>query len=253
MRFHEMPQERQKQVQKQIRAFKERFLYENKMQDKIRIDIVLTPDFVLKDYVLTPGVFQPDKMTAIEFARWVRYNNGEYTGKYVIDMCCGGGIQGIVALLSGADRATFVDYSKEACQNTLENVIQYGLDKKAKVIQSDLFAAVPARADMILVNPPFFPGDPLSHEPLFASMCFGEEKAKELYREAIRFAPKMAVCYWDFAGTENDPENLAPQFRWDVERRLFLPAGYGIQQTASDHYHFKVNILTRPIENLTIS
>lgn len=236
-----MDVKKQEQVRLQIRSFKERF-----QQDISKItDIHLTPEFVLKDYILNKDVFQSDKMTAVEFARWVRYNNCEYQKKHVIDMCCGGGIQGIVALLSGAGYVTFVDSSREACQNTAENIRQYGLENRAEIIQSDLFSNVKEKADLIIANPPFFPGDPLADEPISRTMCFGEEKAKELYRIAKEYSPRMAVCHWDFAGHENDPESLGPRYSWKTERRLLQDTGYGLQSIAKDstRYHFKVILL----------
>ncbi len=245
MRFQDMSQEQQIQVRRQVAQFNERFA--NIQNGSATTDIILTPEFVLNDYILNKDVFQSDKMTAVEFARWIAYNNGEYFDKIVMDMCCGGGIQGIVALLRGARHVTFVDYSEEACQNTLENIVHYGLEDKADVIQSDLFKSVKTKTDLIVVNPPFFPGEPLEDEPISRTMCFGEEKAHELYREAKRYAPKMAVCHWDLAGRENDPENLGPKYGWNVTRRLFLPTGYGLQQVSGSdkEYHFKVDVLER--------
>jgi len=242
MKFKDMDEVRQKQVLEQVDEFEKRF--ENVEGDCDYTNIAITPEFTLENYAIHRDTFQSDQMTAVKFARWLKSNNKEYLGKHVIDMCCGGGVQGIVALQNGAKHVTFVDYSKKACENTLQNLAQYGLEDNATVIQSDLFRNIKIKADLIIINPPFFPCEPIEGKPISRTMCMPTEKLEEFYDQAKRYAPKIAACHWDFAGKENDPKTLGLKFGWNVERRFFLPTGYGLQQGSEEHY-FKVDLLER--------
>ncbi|MBR9699614.1 methyltransferase [Candidatus Woesearchaeota archaeon] len=245
MKFEDMDKKRKEQVTRQVAEFNRRF--ENREDSYDLTDIILTPELTLDNYTIHKDAFQSDKMTSVEFARWVAYNNGEYNGKEVIDMFCGGGIQGIVALMRGAAHATFVDYCAEACQTTVKNLNQYGLRERATVIQSDLFDNIVDKADLIVANPPFFPCEPVEGEPISIGMCLPVEKMEEFYRKAADYAPMLAACHWDFAGPENDPETLGPKTGWKTTTRLLIPIGFGIQKATerTDEYHFKVSMLER--------
>ncbi len=242
MKFEDMDEGRREQVEKQVRAFEDRF---TPLEYKIKVDIELAPDLLLPHYAIHKDVFQPDVMSSLDYARWLYYNNGEYYDKEVIEIGCGSGLQGIVTLLQGAKHVTFVDSDINACKNTLENLWTYGFDEKATIIQSDLFENVGRKADVILTNPPFFPSEPIEGKPVSQSMCFGEGKAEELYLRAVDYAPKIITCHWDFAGLENDPEVLGPRFGWNVKRRLYLPRSRGLQKITDEETYFKVDVMTR--------
>ena len=245
MKFNEMDLKRRKQVETQVTQFEERF--KDTTKEYNAIDIILTPDLILKNYLIHKDVFQSDRMVSIEFARWIAYNNGEYYDKNVIDMFCGGGIQGITALMMGAKHVTFVDSSEYACKNTLENLNQYNLRDRATVIQSDLFQNVKQGADIMLANPPFFPSEGIEGKVISKTMCMPTEKLEEFYQKMQGYAPKVAVCHWDFAGNENSPESMGITFGLNVERRLCLKKGYGLQQISGENneYFFKVIMLQK--------
>ncbi|MFC1648686.1 methyltransferase [Nanoarchaeota archaeon] len=240
MKFQEMDQVRKSQVRRQVTEFENRF----QGQEYDITDIVIRPDLTLEKYRIHRGTFQSDRMAAVVFAGWIADNPEEYQGKSVIDMFCGGGIQGIVALLRGAEHVTFADISTDACQDTEENLAFYGLQGKATVVKSDLFQGIDKPADLIIANPPFFPCEPIEGKPISATMCMPTEKLEEFYRDARNYGPRIVLSHWDFAGTENDPAVLGPKFDWQVEKKLLLPTGYGLQTSAKES-HFKVDLLTR--------
>ena len=76
----------------------------------------------------------------------------------VLDLCCGSGVQGIVALSEYADTAVFVDLNPRALRFTRFNLFFNGMQHRAKVFNGSLYDALPPSIgpfDAILVNPPF--------------------------------------------------------------------------------------------------
>lgn len=244
MKFKEMDLDRRKQVENQVSEFENRF--KNTSKDYDTVDIILTPNFTLKNYLIHKDVFQSDKMVSVEFARWINYNKGEYANKTVMDMFCGGGIQGIVALMNGAKNAIFVDYSEKACKNTLANLKQYKLTDRAIIIQSDLFSNVNKKADFMIANPPFFPSEGIEGKIISNTMCMPTKKLEEFYQKIHVYSPKVVICHWDFAGNENDPERIGAEYGWKVDKRVSLKTGYGLQQVSrtDKEYFFKVVLLS---------
>jgi release factor glutamine methyltransferase len=81
-------------------------------------------------------------------------------GKRLLDVGSGAGILGIVAASRGAS-VTAVDISADAVIATAANAKKNGVD--VEVLNSDLFNELSGRRfDLIVVNPPFYPGDPKS-------------------------------------------------------------------------------------------
>ena len=111
-------------------------------------------------------------------------------GKKVLDMCTGSGCI-IISLskLSDLESATAVDISKKALEVAKENVTS--LDAKVTLVESDLFAKVDGKFDIIVSNPPYIESaevDKLSpevkdHEPRLA--LDGTEDGLWFYRKII--------------------------------------------------------------------
>merc|ERR1712216_402275 len=82
------------------------------------------------------------------------------TVPYVLDLCCGSGVQGIVALRYYASDAVFRDLNPRSLQFTRFNLFLNGLEKRGQVYIGNLYEALPPGLgpfDAILVNPPFVP------------------------------------------------------------------------------------------------
>ncbi|CAK0801486.1 unnamed protein product [Prorocentrum cordatum] len=81
----------------------------------------------------------------------------------VLDVCCGSGIQGIVALRTYADRAAFVDLNPRALRFTRFNLALNGFAARCLGLYSGhLEEALPAEVlergfDALVANPPFVP------------------------------------------------------------------------------------------------
>jgi methylase of polypeptide subunit release factors len=79
------------------------------------------------------------------------------SGRRILDVGCGPGAVGLVALANGARAATFTDLSPEAIKNTVHNVEQHRFTARAEIHKSDLFDKLPLedKFDLIYFNPPF--------------------------------------------------------------------------------------------------
>ncbi|PIV90298.1 hypothetical protein COW46_03400 [Candidatus Gracilibacteria bacterium CG17_big_fil_post_rev_8_21_14_2_50_48_13] len=101
--------------------------------------------------VVHNGVFTPDPKITHSSTLLLRSLPERLTGS-VLDMGCGTGIGGIFCLKNGATSITFVDISKEATENTKENLQLHHL--KGKVLMSSLFEDIEEQFDTILANLP---------------------------------------------------------------------------------------------------
>ena len=74
-----------------------------------------------------------------------------------LDLCCGGGIQGLVAAAHYAGQVVAVDVNPRAIRFARANAQLNGLENY-QAVQGDLYAPVEGRRfDLILANPPFVP------------------------------------------------------------------------------------------------
>lgn len=74
----------------------------------------------------------------------------------ILDLCTGSGCIGIAAALEFPEaRVDLADISASALTLARENVARYGLQSRARVLQSDLFGSLTTRYDLILTNPPY--------------------------------------------------------------------------------------------------
>ena len=78
----------------------------------------------------------------------------------VLDLCTGNGSLAVIAAMAYPEIAVdAADISPEALALARINVARHGLEGRIRVIESDLFAALPERYDLILCNPPYVAAD----------------------------------------------------------------------------------------------
>lgn len=110
----------------------------------------------------------------------------------VLDLCCGSGVQGIVALRYYAQRASFVDLNPRALAFTRFNLALNGLSEKAAGLhQGSLYSALPSDAgpfDAVLANPPFLPNPMGIASQAIALFGNGGELGEQLLMQVIRGA-----------------------------------------------------------------
>ena len=76
--------------------------------------------------------------------------------RQVLDLCTGNGSLAVIAAMAYPEIAVdAADISPEALALTRINVARHGLEARIRVIESDLFSALPERYDLILCNPPY--------------------------------------------------------------------------------------------------
>jgi len=74
----------------------------------------------------------------------------------VLDLCTGNGSLAVIAALAYAEvEVDAADVSVDALALARANVARHGLEARVRLIESDLFAALPHRYDLILCNPPY--------------------------------------------------------------------------------------------------
>jgi len=93
-------------------------------------------------------------------------------GAKVLDMGCGIGLQGIIALYKGASQVTFADINPIAVVNTQFNLKLHALTKRARVIRTNLFQNMGhEKYDTIIFNSPFIYSEkPIKNNPIDQSI-----------------------------------------------------------------------------------
>ena len=109
-----------------------------------------------------PTVFHPRYFAASEFfAAFIAQL--DLAGKQVADIGTGTGILALAAARAGAVRVVAVDINPNAVASAIANARANGFGDLVTAVCSDLLSALPAQPlfDVILSNPPYFPGEPL--------------------------------------------------------------------------------------------
>lgn len=110
--------------------------------------------------VLLPGVFHPRLFRTGEFLAEALDETLIPPGSAVLDMGTGSGV-GALSAARLARRVVAVDINPAAVRCARINVLLNELEGRVEVCQGDLFGPVAGeRFDVVLFNPPFFPGEP---------------------------------------------------------------------------------------------
>ena len=123
---------------------------------------VLWPSITLeqKTLVIFPGVYKPleNEQSCVDYC---------HKGDRVLDLGCGSGV--CAAFAAGVAREVLaVDISPAALANTKENCRLFGREN-VTVRQSDMFANVDGKFNLILANPPYIEADFEDNEAQFAT------------------------------------------------------------------------------------
>ena len=106
--------------------------------------------------VVPVGVFPPKLfLSTMLVCRTVAGMN--LSGRSLLEIGCGSGAVSLVAARQGAT-VTAMDISPLACQATRANASANALS--VEVIESDLFANIDGRFDVVVITPPYFRHDP---------------------------------------------------------------------------------------------
>ncbi len=108
-----------------------------------------------------PTVFHPRFFRASEvFAGFI--GRLDLTGRHIADVGTGSGILALAAARAGAASVLALDINPNAVASAAANARINGHGRTVSAVCSDLFSAVAPRPmfDLILSNPPYFPGRP---------------------------------------------------------------------------------------------
>jgi hypothetical protein len=200
---------------------------------RTEVDIPLAPGVTLERLAVHRGVWNPAITSARYFARWLYEHREKYEGRCVLDMGTGSGIAGIVMAMHGAEYAMLADTSLRACANAIENMYGYGLERKADVVQSDLFNKLGSlRYDLMYFAQPFFPGTP-SDDTIEGSMLAPPSTINSFLfcaRYNLNENGLIVMPSYDLAGPANDPAVRGPEHGYEVVRSHPIAIDDGIQR-----------------------
>ena len=83
-------------------------------------------------------------------------------GKTVLDLCCGGGIQGLTAAALGATFVRLVEMNPRAARFARANAALNGQGSSVEVVEGDATEVAVGGGrewDVVLINPPYIPND----------------------------------------------------------------------------------------------
>ncbi len=103
-----------------------------------------------KEFACPEGVYFPSEDSFL-LSQSARIRDGQTA----IDVGCGSGIQSLGLLLGGAAKVIALDINEEALAATEANCRAAGFGGKIEARKSDLFAACPEKADIVVFNPPY--------------------------------------------------------------------------------------------------
>jgi release factor glutamine methyltransferase len=179
-----------------------------------------------------PGVFPSHRFRASRalgtLARQIS------TGKRILDVGCGPGAIGLVALTNGAQSVTFSDLSPAAVKNTAYNVERHGYAERTAIYEGDLFDNIPfgEKFDIIYFNPPFHME--ARRDEATSSVLFGGKRqevvAQFLSEAKQRLAPSghILMCFSNKdRGSLNAIERMFEQYEYRSELLVHRDASTG--------------------------
>lgn len=182
---------------------------------------------------ILPGVTRP--MSSKGLAKWLWRSSELYRNKNVLDIGTGSGIQGIVCLLGGAHSVLMTDIVQPATVCTQMNLDELGLAQRAAVQLSDLFNSITdsAQFDLIVFAQPYFSGKPIESYEFTRGMLDPDGLLHRFFRDARNFLRpdgRLALMGWNFAGVENSPAFIGPQFGFKLTHKELYYDWKGVQQ-----------------------
>lgn len=202
---------------------------------RIVFDFQITPfGDELKNFVLHPGVWNPNIVSARYHASYLYFNNARlFKNKNVLDIGCGSGLMGIIMGIYGAKRVVCSDISMPAVNNTKENIELFKLNKIAFPIRGDLFENINEKFDFIAFMQPYFADDPPNNDTIAASMLNNGELVERFFTEVKNFLnpnAKILMPSFDLAGDKNNPAIQAPKYGFKVEKTFSIKCSTGLQK-----------------------
>jgi ribosomal protein L3 glutamine methyltransferase len=163
--------------------------------------------FYVDERVIIPRSFIGELLKD-ELAPWIEQPDAALD---ILDLCTGSGCLAILAAeIFPNAKVEAADISKDALAVAKKNVVDYGLESRVKLTESDLLAGVGSRRyDVILCNPPYVPDASMqklpkeyTHEPelALAGGADGMKVIKRLLREARGHLKRGGMLFVEVGG-----------------------------------------------------
>lgn len=187
----------------------------------------------LNGFLIKKGVWNPTIVSARHHAAYMFYHNHLFYNKTAIDIGCGTGLIGMVMTKYGAQKTTLSDISKQAIENTLENVKTFTFEDKVNVVESDLFENLNIKADCISFMQPYFLGNPPTNDTIAASMLAPQELIERFLQDAKEHLNPNGVIVmpsFTLAGNSNSPAAVGEEFGYTVKTTFIAHSKSGLQK-----------------------
>ncbi|MEE3241115.1 MAG: 50S ribosomal protein L3 N(5)-glutamine methyltransferase [Pseudomonadota bacterium] len=143
----------------------------------------------------------------------------------VLDLCAGSGCIGIACAIHLGSQVDLVELSPEALALAEHNIQRHQLTASVKAIESDLFARVDGRYDLIVSNPPYVDAEDLAsmpaeyhHEPVMALAAGtdGLDIARKILAQSADYLTEQGVLVLEVGNSDLALEKAFPSvpFLW---------------------------------------
>lgn len=151
-----------------------------------------------------PYVFPPDSPFS-DSSHTIYDQIGDLSGKTVLDIGTGTGIQAIIAAKNGAKSVDAVDISEDAISCAIHNVQFNKLEDKISVYYSDMFSNIKSKYDVIIANLPILDME-FPDERFYSLFDPKFQYHKVLFQEALNFLNKggvITLCHADLKNSND--------------------------------------------------
>jgi len=212
-----------------------RMQWEKQQHQRFVTDIPLSGHGdILKDLIVSPGVWDPTIVSAKYHASYLYYNNARlFQNKRALDVGTGTGILGLVMAQAGAASVLLTDISSVAVKNAQENIEAHDLQNTCTAIESDLLEQVEGTFDCIMFALPYFGDIPPTNDSIAASMLAPFSVLETFLKEVRKVMSKDAVILLPFytkAGEANNPARLGPEYGFKTTMTFITHSDSSIQK-----------------------
>lgn len=130
-------------------------IFERRIAERMPVEYITNESWYLGNkFYVNENVLVPRSVMNYRFQDFLRET--QWQNYRVLDLCTGSGCIGIsLALLDPRIKVDLVDVSEKALAVAAININTYSLSERVRCIQSDLFANLTDKYDLIITNPPY--------------------------------------------------------------------------------------------------
>jgi len=169
-----------------------------------------TVDGVDAEFVTSPGLFAADEVD--HGTELLCSALPDDLGR-LLDLCCGYGVVGLYAALSGADAVTMTDDDRVAVEHARESATRNGVD--ADVVPADAGRGIEGPFDVVASNPPTHAGDGVLRDLIdrAATVLAPDGAAYLVHNRAVDLATPLARRFDDVTEVAAGEEHFVQRAR----------------------------------------